>query len=312
MSEIQLQRVAELLRAARFAPDATVAEMREAFENGASPVPAGTEVDETILGGRPALRSRRHDPDRPERTAGDTAVLYLHGGGYVIGSARTGAALAASLAHRVRATAYSLDYRLAPEHPHPAAVLDAVAAYRELTTILDPGSIGVAGDSAGGGLAIAMLVAARDAGLPMPAAVAVFSPWTDLTRSGDSIHGKDGIDPLFSPDDLRGYAERYLGAADPADPLVSPIHADLRGLPPLLIQVGSHELLLDDALRLAARAAAHDVEVAFESTPGAPHVFQAWAGGALDEADAALDRAGGFLGARLTTGRAHASARAAG
>lgn len=311
MSEIQLQRVAQLLHAARFAPDATVAEMREAFEAGAAPIPAGMNVDDATLGGRPALRLRPETNGDPDRAAG-TAVLYLHGGGYVIGSAHTGASLAASLAHRVRATAYSLDYRLAPEHPHPAAVLDGVAAYRELTTTVAAGSIVIAGDSAGGGLAIATLVAARDAGLPMPAAVAVFSPWTDLTHSGRSVHSKDGIDPLFSPDDLRGYAERYLGAADAAAPLASPIHADLHGLPPLLIQVGSHELLLDDAVRLAARAAAHDVEVTFESVPRAPHVFQAWAGGALDEADRALDRAGDFLAARLTAGRARSRARAAG
>lgn len=293
MSELQLQQVAELLRAARFAPDATVEEMRTVFAASAGPVPSDVAVEDVVLGNRPALRLR------PDDAAEDGALLYLHGGGYVIGSARTGAVLAASLARRARATAYSLDYRLAPEHPHPAGVLDAVAAYRELTTLVDPGSILLAGDSAGGGLAIAALIAARDAGLPMPAAVAVFSPWVDLTLSGGSLHSKNGIDPLFEPVDVRSYARLYLDGTDPADPLASPIFADLRGLPPMLVQVGSHELLLDDALRLAARAAHDDVDVTFEAVARATHVFQAWSGGLLDEADDALDRAGAFLRDRL-------------
>ncbi len=231
-----------------------------------------------------------------------TALLYLHGGGYVIGSAATGVGVAAALARRSGATAYSLDYRLAPEHPFPAALDDALTAYEELLGRHDARSIVVAGDSAGGGLAIATLVAARERGLELPAAAAVFSPWTDLTISGASVRTRDGDDPLFEPADLHGYANRYLPEAGRAElarsPLASPVFADLRGLPPLMVQVGSRELLHDDALRLALNAARADVDVTLESAARAPHNYQTSVG-SLAAADAALERAGEFLAARL-------------
>ena len=156
----------------------------------------------------------------------------------------------------------------------------------------------IGGDSAGGGLAVATLVAARDAGVAMPAAAVMFSPWTDMTAAGTSMRTRDGVDPVLTPDEIRADAARYLDGADPSMPLASPVFADLRGSPPMLIQVGSREVLLDDAVRLAARAAHDDVDVTLEVIANAPHVFQAWEG-LLDEADDALDRAALFLARRI-------------
>jgi acetyl esterase/lipase len=161
-----------------------------------------------------------------------------------------------------------------------------------------PGRIVLAGESAGGGLAVAVLLAAREAGLPMPSCLYLMSPYADLTLSGDSLAERESLDPILSPEGLRVRAPEYVGAADAADPLISPVFGDLQGLPPLLIQVGSHEILLSDALRLAARAAASEVAVTLEVTPGAPHVFQGF-GGLLDEATAALGRASDFIKAHL-------------
>ncbi|MEN0128857.1 MAG: alpha/beta hydrolase [Brevundimonas sp.] len=275
----------------------SLAEQRAGFEQfAARPVAPDTEVADVTLGGVPALRLAP-----PDTTGG--ALLYLHGGGYVIGSARSGAGLAAALARRARLAAYSLDYRLAPEHPFPAAVDDGLAAYRALLGEgRDVSPLVVAGDSAGGGLALATLLAARDEGLPLPAAVVLLSPWADLTLTGESLRTKEADDPIFDAADIAEYATRYLDGHDPADPQVSPILADLTGLPPLLVQVGTNEVLLDDATRLAARAAAAHVEVTLEVVARAPHVFQHFAGN-LDEADAALDRAGRFLTARLEARR---------
>ena len=235
--------------------------------------------------------------------APEGSLLWLHGGVYVLGSARTSAGLASDVARRSRTRVISVDYRLAPEHPFPAALEDALAAYCALLDNEgdDPARIAVAGESAGAGLAAALMVSAREHGLPVPAAGILFSPYADLTLSGDSMTSKAAADPAFRPDAFKVRVNDYVGAGDPADPLISPVFADLHGLPPLLIQAGSNELLLDDAVRLAARAAADDVTVTLEITPGVPHLFQASAA-MLDEGDAALNRVTEFLRAALAPG----------
>nr|WP_257018847.1 alpha/beta hydrolase [Streptomyces sp. TLI_235] len=229
----------------------------------------------------------------------DRVVLYFHGGGYAMGSAAASAGLASDLARCAGCRIVSVDYRLAPEHPFPAAPQDALAAYRAL---LDSGvpadRIALAGESAGAGLALAALAAMAAEGLPRPASAALFSPWVDLTMSGASMTGKAAADPALTPRALHRRVVDYLGAGDPAHPLASPLFADLAGLPPLLVQAGSHEILLDDATRLAARAAAADVDVTLQVTPGVPHVFQGFAH-LLDEGAAALAAAGSFLRAHF-------------
>ncbi|MFI0899599.1 alpha/beta hydrolase [Streptomyces sp. NPDC020983] len=293
MTQTQIRNLQDMLRdRPALDPDQSLADQRAFFEQVTSTavLPAGTATAEGRLGGVPVVHTTHPEtedgPDAP-------AVLYLHGGGFVVGSARSGTALAAGLASRARGRGVSVDYRLAPEHPFPAAVEDTLAVYRAL---LDggtaPSRIAFAGDSAGGGLAVQALVAARDAGLPLPAAAVVFSPWYDLTLSGASITSRAADDPILTAHMLRRYAADYLGTAAGTRPATD----DLLGLPPLLVQAGSHEIVLDDAVALAARAAADDVPVELEVTAGATHVFQRFAGsGLLDEADAALDSAGAFL-----------------
>jgi acetyl esterase/lipase len=220
---------------------------------------------------------------------------------YVLEDAFQVADLASQVGRRTRAKVISVDYRLAPEHPYPAAVDDALAAYEALLRGgTAPSDIVFAGESAGGGLAIATLVNARDHGLPLPAAAFVMSPYADLTLAGTTMDTKREADPLLSRELLQPRVTDYTAGQDPALGLISPIFADLSGLPPLVIQAGSHEVLLDDAIRLARQAATADVDVTLDITPGVPHVFQAFYP-MLDEAAAALDRAGQLLSARLAS-----------
>jgi epsilon-lactone hydrolase len=285
----------QLLRDAPLDLGGEVAEQRAIFEEmmAAIPVPADVTTSSGSLGGIGVVNVEAAGADH----AG--VIFYLHGGAYAIGTAASSVGLASDLARRAGARLVTIDYRLAPEHPHPAAIDDAVAAYRGL---LDSGvaasAIAIAGESAGAGLAAATLVALKHAGLPHPTGAVLMSPWADLTLSGDSISAKAAVDPALTPEGLRRRAVDYLADGDRTAELVSPIFADLTGLPPLLIQAGSHEILLDDATRLAARAAAADVAVRLEVTPGVPHVFQGFAA-VLDEGDAALARAGAFLRAHL-------------
>ncbi|MET8867977.1 alpha/beta hydrolase [Nonomuraea sp. NPDC004580] len=290
MSRQQRQDLDDMLRNAPKTAGGTVERARTDFATLFDvPAPDGVTVRDTMLGGRPALELT------PAGADGDTVVLFLHGGGYVVGSPRTHAALAGELARRARTRIVSLDYRLAPEHRFPAAVDDGLAAYRELLERgTSPSAIALAGDSAGGGLSVATLLAAREAGLPMPAGAVLFSPWADLTLTGASMEGKLGADPVFVRADIEGYRTHYLGAGDPAAPLASPALADLTGLPPLLVQAGSNELLLDDSVRLAAGAGAAGVDVTLRVWGGLPHVFQHHTA-LVEEAGQALDDAALFL-----------------
>jgi acetyl esterase/lipase len=272
--------------------------LRAAFDELMAQIPVAPDIQQApvALGGVGGVEVVVGEP----RT--DNVMLYFHGGVYVIGSASASVPLVGDIARRTAMRVYTLDYRLGPEHPYPAAVQDAVAAYQGLLNQgVHPDRIAVAGESAGGGLAVAALLALRDAGNPLPACAFVMSPYVDLTLSGDSMKEKSELDPLLNPDDLRTRVPDYVADGQPADPLISPVFADLSGLPPLLIQVGTHEVLLSDAVRLAARAASADVPVILDVTPGVPHVFQAYAA-ILEEGADALERATSFLDAHLHDG----------
>jgi len=226
----------------------------------------------------------------PERV-----ICYLHGGGYVLGSINTHRELASRLSRAASARVLILDYRLAPENPFPAAVDDSTAAYRWLLSSgVDPARLVIAGESAGGGLTIATLVALRDAGEPLPAAGICLSPWVDLECLGESIVTRAEIDPVVNKENIVMLAKAYLGDADPRTPLASPLYADLTGLPPLLIQVGTAECLFDDAMRLADRARAAGVDVTLEPWEDMIHMWHMFAA-ILPEGQQAIDRIGEFI-----------------
>ena len=295
MSTEQQQTLDAILRQAAFPPDSDVNEQRELLRAAisAQPLPPDVTVTAGTLGGVPTAEITV-DGIEPRYV-----VLYFHGGVYVISDAFLAAGLAAQVGRRAHARVISVDYPLAPEHPYPAAVDDALAAYEALLDDgIAPSDIAFAGESAGGGLAVATLVNARDHGLPLPAAAYLMSPYVDLTLAGATMETKRHLDPLLSRELLQPRVLDYAPGQDAGLPLISPIFADLSGLPPLTIQAGSHEVLLDDAVRLAQQAATADVEVGLEITPRVPHVFQGYAA-ILDEAAAALDRAGEFLSAHL-------------
>lgn len=265
--------------------------LRAAFNELMQHVPVADDVEQrsTTIGGVDAIEVTIRGADSSD------VVLYFHGGVYVIGSAAASVPLASELARRADVKAITVEYRLAPEHPFPAAVEDARAAYEGLLEQgVDALHIALAGESAGAGLAVAALLELRDAGLPLPRCAFLMSPYADLTLSGETLVTKQAVDPTLTPDGLRIRVHEYLNGADAADPRISPVFGDLRGLPPLLIQVGSHEILLSDAVRLAGQAATADVQVTLEVVPGVPHVFQGFAA-VLDEGGAALDRAAVFL-----------------
>jgi acetyl esterase/lipase len=254
-------------------------------------VPDGIRTTEADLAG---LRTLLVEPEGESRPG---TILFFHGGSWMVGSPETELCLTAGLVVRTGFRAYSPDYRLAPEHPFPAGIEDTLRAYRALLDDgTDPSMIVFAGDSAGGGLTVTTCLAARDAGLPLPAAIAAFSPGLDLTRTGESMDTKAGVDPILTRAGLERSGPQYMAGQDPRQPLLSPaVAADLTGFPPMLLQAGTNELLLDDSTRLAARATAAGADVILDITAGVPHVFQAYAGGLLDEADQALDRAALFL-----------------
>ena len=267
----------------------TIAERRQGLVDitNSPPAPPGISVEPITLARRPAERLT------PEGANPGWTVLYLHGGGYCCGSPDTHRGVAGALGIATAATVVTLDYSLGPEEPFPAAVEDAVRAVEELT---EQGQrVALAGDSAGGGLSVATAVALRERQGPRPVALAVFSPWADLSQSAASMATKADVDPMLTEAALDQYAAAYLAGADDRDPLASPLYADLAGLPPLLVQVGTDEVLLDDSTSLAAVAADAGVAVTLRVWPEMVHVFQAFPPEIVPEATEALDAAGAFL-----------------
>jgi epsilon-lactone hydrolase len=227
--------------------------------------------------------------------AADRAILYFHGGGYVLGSIHSHRDMCERLSRAAQARVLALDYRLAPEHPFPAAVDDARAAYRWLLKQgLQPKRIALAGDSAGGGLTFATLLALKEHGDPMPACAVPLSPWVDLEATGDSMISKDSEDPMVHKNLVEQMAKTYVPSGDLRNPLAAPLYGDLRGLPPLLIQVGSRETLLDDAVRMADKAKKAGVEVELDVWNGQIHVWQIFAS-RLDEGEQAIQKIGAFI-----------------
>ncbi|HXN86854.1 MAG TPA: alpha/beta hydrolase [Candidatus Binataceae bacterium] len=292
MSQQQLDTIIQMLKARPVAdPNASIEQVRAGFEAMGSmlPVEADIKAEPVSAGG---VKAEWVTAPGAESTR---AILYLHGGGYVIGSINTHRALAGRLSRAAKARVLLIDYRLAPEHPFPAAVDDSVAAYRwMLAQGLKATRIAVAGDSAGGGLTAATLVAIRDAKLPVPAAGALLSPWVDLEGIGESMTTKDAADPMVHKDGLVGMAKAYLAGKNPRTPLAAPLYAELAGLPPLLIQVGTSETLLDDASRFSERAKKAGVNVTYEPWDKMIHVWQLFAP-MLDEGQQAIEKIGAFI-----------------
>lgn len=295
MASSELQLVLQMLQGNPLEGERSPDEMRAGLEAmaGSFPLDPDVRVEPITVAGMKSEWITSPDVSRTH------AIVYLHGGGYVVGSLNTHRELAARLGREAGGRVLLIDYRLAPEHPHPAAVDDAVAAYRWLLAQdVAPERIAIAGDSAGGGLTIATLIALRDRGLPLPRCGVCFSPWVDLEGTGASM---DEItdDPMLNRASILHFASFYLaGGVDPRTPLAAPLHADLAGLPPLLIQASRHEVLRDDAVRIAEKARAAGVDCTLELTDEVPHVWQIFAS-ILPEGREALARAGAFLRRRL-------------
>lgn len=237
---------------------------------------------------------------RPKRAADGKVLLYLHGGAYLVGSCRTHRQMVSHIARAAGVNALVPEYRLAPEHPFPAAIDDAVGVYRWLLTNgFGPGDIFIAGDSAGGGLTVATLLSLRHAGLPMPAAVVLLSPFLDVTASGESATTRADQDPWFNARDMHIVADNYCeDESELQNPLVSPVFANVAGLPPTFIQVGDDEILLSDSTRLADKMNDMGLDVEIEIWPEMWHVFQLFIG-KMPESRRAIRRIGAFLGARM-------------
>ncbi len=255
--------------------------------------PDGVRYKDVVAGDVPAQWAI------PEVSAPDSVLQYLHGGGYVIGSTATHRKLVGHLAKALGCRVLSVDYALAPEHPYPAQLTDSLAAYRWLLAEgFDPGRIAIAGDSAGGGLTIATMLKLRDGAGPLPAAAVVLSPWTDLEGTGESWVTRADVDIYVADGTDRAFTDLVLAGGDIRDPFVSPVHADLTGLPSLYIQVGDHEVLLSDSTRLADNARAVGGDVRIDVFPEMWHVFQQGAG-TVPESDDALARIAAWLQPRL-------------
>ena len=294
MASEQLKKVIEIITSQPRNPNASIERRRAAMEKVSERVAPDVKCEPVNAGGVSA------EWIAAPGAQSDRVILYLHGGGYVTGSIKTHRAMVARIARASKGRALLIDYRLAPENLFPAAVDDATAAYRSLLAQgYAPGKIVIAGDSAGGGLALAALAALRDAHDPMPAAAVAISPWTDLEGTGDSVKTKAAKDPMVQGSDLVPMAKMYFGTHDPKNPLLSPLHADYRGFPPLLIQVGEAEVLLDDSTRVAERAKAAGVKVELEVWDDMVHVWHVFAK-LLPEGQQAIDKIGTFVIAHTT------------
>jgi acetyl esterase/lipase len=294
MPSTQHEQFVQLLRGARVTPDLPVDDARAGYDASGSviPLPDGTETSEIDLGGVPA--ERVHVGDVDDRRA----VVWFHGGGYVIGSTRSHRPLAAALSATSGLPVLLVDYRRAPEHPYPAAIDDATAAI-DAAIDANPGGVAVGGDSAGGGLALAAVTARLAAGEAPPAALALVSPWLDLTGDDDPDQAATDADPVLSPELLEHWSDLYCGDADRRDPLVSPLYADLTGLPPLLVHASSAELLADDARRLAERSRqAGCDDVTLDIADDLVHHWHVWVG-LFPEADESLAQIGRWLRGQL-------------
>jgi acetyl esterase/lipase len=283
--------IVEVLRSRPAPAELTIEEQRAEFEALTSQFQPAEDVrcEPADAGGVPAEWITT-----PE-ALDERVIYYLHGGAYIMGSINTHREMISRLSRAARARALAIDYRLAPENPFPAAVEDSTDAYRWLvSTGVDPARLVIAGNSAGGGLTVATLVALRDAGDPLPAAAVCLSPWVDLEGLGESMTTRAEVDPMVQRDSLLQLAKAYLRDAHPRTPLAAPLYADLRGLPPLLIQVGTAEALLDDSTRLAERARAAGVDVILEPWDDMFHVWQ-FCAAMLPEGQQAIDRIGGFM-----------------
>lgn len=275
----------------RVTPDRDVNDVRANFEDFASRLraPNGVRVRHSEVAGVDC------DWLVPEGLDDAPVIFYLHGGAYIMGSSRTHRRLAANIAIASGCRALLPNYRLAPEHPFPAGLDDACRVYRELLKQgEEPERIVFGGDSAGGGLATGALIALRDAGDPLPAAAVLLSPWLDLTGSGKSMSSREGIDPMFRPDEMPAVADFYCKEEERSDPRVSPVLGDVSGLPPLFIQVGDQEILLSDATRLSDKVSDTGGKVTLQIWPDMWHVFQFLAG-QVPEAKRAIDDIGRYV-----------------
>jgi acetyl esterase/lipase len=294
MASEQLRNVVDLMRQNPLPHDAPLEDLRQWLEmfSTITPPADGVRCEPVDAGGIPA------EWVTAAGARDDAALLYLHGGGYALGSIATHRRLAGEVSRQTGTRVLLIDYRLAPEHPYPAAVDDAVAAYRWLLDQgFDADRLAIAGDSAGGGLTVATLLALRDRGVTLPACAVPISPWCDMEPSGESFRTCADLDFLVSEPGLKRMADWYLAGQDSRTPYASPLHADLSGLPPLLVQVGDAEVLRDDSTRLVERAKAVGVDATCEVEPDAPHVYHALPG--VPEAEEALDRLGRFVRGHL-------------
>lgn len=292
MSAYELEQLLPILRGGPVSFSAPPTEMRPIFEGMLTGLPGdpSTVTVEREIGGVSGLWMEAETGGSPDR-----ALLYLHGGGYTIGSALAYRELATQLAKASGTGLFIPDYRLAPEHPFPAAVEDAVSAYHGLRDLgFRADHLTVAGDSAGGGLTLALLLELRDAGIALPARAALLSPWLDLTLSGRSVRTKAAADPSLDAPGLAAAAVHYLQGLPAESPTASPLFAELAGLPPLLVEVGEAEILLSDSVRLAKRAAEAGVDITLHVWPGLPHVWPLFTA-MLSEGRDAINEVGAFL-----------------